>query len=337
MSVREYLKLARSFNAVLTGVSPVMGAIAMKQFDILILFLLFIIGFFGHTFGFVFNDIMDYKIDKKEKALSDRPLLSGTISMRNAWLFAIASMAICFIIALFIAYRTNNYYPILILGLAAFFTTVYDISGKRILGTDVLLSIGVFFFVLYGATTVVNNIYDITLLAWIVCALGLIQVQFMATICGAMKDIANDFKLGLKTIPIRMGGRITDGKLILPKSYKALAYFIQIANIVFVLLPYFIIWGIDNLTVFQYIQIIAIFLIGAIMFFLSYKLLFMERFDRKKARMLIGTHYMTNFMIVPIMLMSLNPWAGILLFFPFLGFILSNIILHGSLLVPKTM
>ena len=57
--IREYLKLARSFNAVLTALSPVMGAIAMEQYNIGILFILFIIGFFGHTYGFVFNDIVD--------------------------------------------------------------------------------------------------------------------------------------------------------------------------------------------------------------------------------------------------------------------------------------
>jgi 4-hydroxybenzoate polyprenyltransferase len=82
--IREYLKLARSFNAVLTGISPVMGAIAMQQYDIIILILLFLIGFLGHTFGFVFNDIIDYSIDKSSKEISDRPLISGTISLRNA-------------------------------------------------------------------------------------------------------------------------------------------------------------------------------------------------------------------------------------------------------------
>ena len=58
--IREYLKLARSFNAVLTGISPVMGAIAMRQYNIFTLFILFLIGFLGHTFGFVFNDIIDF-------------------------------------------------------------------------------------------------------------------------------------------------------------------------------------------------------------------------------------------------------------------------------------
>jgi hypothetical protein len=56
-----------------------------------------------------------------------------------------------------------------------------------------------------------------------------------------------------------------------------------------------------------------------------------------KARKLIGSHYITNFALVPIMLMTLTPWAGLLVFFPALGFILSNIILHGTILQPKTM
>ena len=70
MKIREYLKLARSFNAALTGVSPVMGAIAMEQYNILTLFILFLIGFFGHTYGFVLNDILDYKIDKTSREIA---------------------------------------------------------------------------------------------------------------------------------------------------------------------------------------------------------------------------------------------------------------------------
>jgi hypothetical protein len=63
----------------------------------------------------------------------------------------------------------------------------------------------------------------------------------------------------------------------------------------------------------------------------------MKHFNRAKARKLIGSHYVINFALVPIMLMSLNPWTGILLFFPLLGYILSNLILHGTILQAKTM
>lgn len=337
MSVREYLKLARSFNAVLTGVSPVMGALAMEQYNILTLFLLFIIGFFGHTYGFVLNDILDYKIDKTSKEISDRPLVSETITIKKAWIYAIFSMIISFIIAIYLAVTTNIYYPIIVLTLSAVFVTIYDLISKKLLGMDIILSLGVFFLILYGASTVSNNIFEVTKLAWIVCLLGSIQVLFMNAIAAGMKDIDNDFKRGARTLAIKMGVRITDGKLKVPATFKSLAYGIQLADILVVFLPFFIVWNVTELSILQFFQWGIIIIIGIIMFILSSKLLNMKYFDRKKARKYIGSHYMINFTIVPIMLMTLNHWAGLIMFFPGLGFILSNIILHGTITQPKTM
>jgi 4-hydroxybenzoate polyprenyltransferase len=319
MSVREYLKLSRSFNAVLTGVSPVMGAIAMEQYNLIYLFLLFLIGFFGHVYGFVLNDILDYKIDKTSKEISDRPLISGTISIKKAWAFAITSMIISFIIAFYLAITTNIYPPIIILP-----------------GMDIILTIGIFFLILYGASTV-KDIFNVEKLALIVCFLGSIQVLFMNAIAAGMKDIENDYKRGARTLAIKMGVRITDGRLKVPVSFKSLAYGIQLIDILVVFLPFFIVWNITQLSIYQYLQWTIIIIIGMIMFVLSGKLLNMKYFDRKKARKYIGSHYMINFTIVPIMLMTLNPWTGIIMFFPGIGFILSNIILHGTITQPKTM
>ena len=146
--IREYLKLSRSFNAVLTGISPVMGAIAMGEYHILTLLILFIIGFLGHTFGFVFNDIIDYKIDKTSKEISDRPLISGTIKLKNAWTFALISMIGAFLIATILAYYSMNFYPLIILGISAFFIILYDLISKKIPFMDIFVAIGVFFFIL---------------------------------------------------------------------------------------------------------------------------------------------------------------------------------------------
>jgi len=335
--IREYLKLARSFNAVLTALSPPLGAIAMEQYNIFILLILFLIGFLGHTFGFVFNDIRDYKIDLTSKEISDRPLISGTISMKNAWIFALSSLILAFVLAFFIAYNSQIYYPILVLAISAAFTTIYDLVGKKFVGSDIFLPIGVFFFVLYGAATTVDNISKISTLAWIVCFLGFLQVLFMATICGSMKDIENDYNRGAKTIAIRLGGRVTNGRLIISSSFKALAYGIQLVDLIVVFLPYLIVWNIYNLTIFQFLVMSLIAFVGIIMYYFSFKLVTLKRFERDKVRKFIGLHYITNFMIVPIMLMSLNPWAGVIIIFPLIGFFFSNIILHGTLLQPKTM
>lgn len=337
MSVREYLKLSRSFNAVLTGVSPVMGAIAMEQYNIFNLFLLFIIGFLGHTYGFVLNDILDYKIDKTSKEISDRPLVSGTITLKKAWIYAMLSITISFIIAIYLARNTNTYYPILILALSAIFVTIYDLTSKKFPGMDIILALSIFFLILYGSSTALKSIGDVTKLAWIVCILGSIQVLYMNTIAAGMKDIENDYNRGARTLAIKMGVRIIKGKLKVPISFKSLAYGIQIVDIIVVFLPFFIIWKVTDLSNIQYIQWGIIIVIGLIMLVLSGKLLNMKSFNRKKARTLIGCHYMINFTIVPIMLMTLNVWAGIIMFFPALGFILSNIILHGTITQPKTM
>ena len=335
--IREYLKLARSFNAVLTGVSPVLGAIAMRQYDILTLFLLFLVGFLGHTYGFVLNDIVDFKLDKSSTEISDRPLISGTISVKKAWIFAILSMAIAFAIAFYIGYVNQNYFPVTLLALSAFFITIYNLISKKLPAMDIFVVLGIFFLIVYGAAIKIDSIYEITKLAWIVCILGSIQVLFMQFIAGGMKDIENDFKRGAKTLAVALNVRVINGNLKISPSFKALAYGIQLIDLIVVFIPFFYVWGINNLTTLQYFQWAIIVIIGIIMLFLSSKLLNMKRFERKKARKLIGSHYMVNFMIVPIMLMTLNPWAGILMFFPLLGFILNNLILHGTLFQPKTM
>ncbi len=335
--IQEYLKLARSFNAVLTGMSPVMGAIAMQQYDIIFLFLLFLVGFFGHTFGFVFNDIIDYNIDKSSKEISDRPLISGTISKRNAWVFAFIAVGIAFFVALYIVISTTRSYSLIILVVSASFIILYDLVSKKFPLTDFFVAFGIFFLVVYGASTTVDSLGEITSLGWIVCTLAAIQVLFMQIIAGGMKDIENDYRHGARTMAIKMGVRVVDGKLFVSLKYKILAYGIQLGDIAVVFLPFFIVWNISTLSLSQYIQWIALLFVGIIMLWLSYRLLTMERFERRKARMLIGSHYMINFTLVPIMLMGLNPWAGILMFFPALGFVLSNLILHGTLLQPKTM
>lgn len=335
--IREYLKLARSFNAVMTGISPVMGAIAMEQYNHLHLSLLFLVGFLGHTYGFVLNDILDYKIDKSSKEITERPLVSGTISIKKAWILAIASMIAAFITAVYIAVTTQNFFPIIILVISACFLTIYNLISKKFPFTDFVIALGIFFLILYGAVSTVNNINKITALAWIVCTLGFIQVLYMQIIAGGIKDIENDVKSGAKTLAIKMGLRVINGNLKVPLRYKSLAYGIQVANIIIVFLPFFIIWKINNPSISQYFQWSLLSIIAILMFIPTHKLLSMKRFERFKSIKFIGIYYVFNFALVPIMLMTLNPWTGLLVFFPPLGFILSNIILHRTILQPKTM
>lgn len=333
--IREYLKLARSFNSFLTGISPVMGAIAMENFELYQLFLLFLIGFFGHTYGFVLNDILDYKIDKLNTELVDRPLISGTISLKKAWIFAIISMIISFLLAIYLAYITGSYYPLIILLLSALVITTYDIISKKYPLMDIFSSTAVFLLILYGATTVSGNIFNIANLAWIVCLLGWIQVFFMQLVPGGLKDIKNDFEAGAHTAAVKFGVRVNQSSVLrIPLVYKVVAYLTQIVNIIFVFIPFLIIFEHRDI---HYVIWVLLCLVGFLMLFVSHKFLNMKYFERDKMRKLLGGHFSINFSLVPIMLMAMNPWTIIIILFPPIGFIFSNIILHGTILQPKTM
>lgn len=337
MAIKEYLKLSRSFNAALTGISPVMGAIAMKQYNIIPLFLLFLVGFFGHTYGFVLNDILDFKIDKSSKEISDRPLISGTITLQKAWGFAIFSLIISGLIAFYICNQNQSYFPLIFIGLSAVFITIYNAISKKLPLMDIFVGLGIFTLILFGAATETSSFSDISFLAWMVCILGTTQVFFMQIIAGGLKDIENDFKQGANTFATKIGVRVLDKKLIIPFPFKITAYSIQIFDFALVFYTIYYVWGFKNLELLETLILCLTVVIFILMFYISNKLLSIKVFNRDKARKLIGSHYMTNFAVVPVMLMFLNPWTVVLVFFPALGFVLSNLILHGTVLQPKTM
>lgn len=332
VTLKEYLKLARSFNAGLTAAAPVLGAVAMKEFELTHLSLLFLIGFFGHSYGFALNDILDLKIDQTSEEIKDRPLVSEKITIRKAWLFALSSAMISYLLATYIAWSTGQYFPLIILVLSSISITTYDFISKKYPAMDIFVAGGIFLFILYGASTVSLNL---TSLAWIVCILGTLQVLFMQFIAGGLKDIENDFKRGAKTLAIKMGVRVEKGLVKMPYSFKILAYSLQVTELILLFTPFFFIFVLPPF--YNYVQFAALIFFSILMLFISHKLLNLKYFERKKARKLIGSHFQINYLLVPIMLMALNPWAIFIAVIPPFIFVLSNIILHGTVLQPKTM
>jgi len=197
---------------------------------------------------------------------------------------------------------------------------------------DIFIAGGIFLLIIYGATTVSTNL---TTLAWIVSILGTVQVFFMQFIAGGLKDIENDFRHGARTLAIKMGVRVEDGSVKIPYSFWILGYTLQLAELVLLFIPFFLIFS--PLNTYHYAQIIALIFLSVLMLFISFKLLNIKYFERNKARKFIGSHFQINYMLVPIMLMALSPWTILLAIIPLLIFLFSNILLHGTLLQPKTM
>ena len=190
--------------------------------------ILFIIGCFSHIFGFVINDIIDIKLDKLSTELTTRPLVSGIISIKKAFYFAILCMIISFIFSIFFFNNLNSYLiTISFLILAYIFAIIYNIISKKYPGMDIFVAGAVFLLVLFGASTIGIP----TFLSWIVAFIGGLQVLFMNLINGTIKDIDHDAKGMAKTLAIRLGARINGVKIVLPVSFKVIGYIIESGRI----------------------------------------------------------------------------------------------------------
>jgi 4-hydroxybenzoate polyprenyltransferase len=324
--IKEYLKLSRSFNVGLTALAPVLGAFCNGEDSALSLFLFFLVGFFGHCYGFALNDIIDYRVDSLSHELKERPLVSGEIKMKQAWAFTFSMLFISLSTGFLISYIYSNFISVSILVLSAISITIYDLISKKYPAMDIFVALGIFLLIFYGAYTVSRDIKEIT---WIVAILGTLQVLFMQFIAGGLKDAEHDYKAKANTLAIKTGVRVEE-KIFIPFSFKLLAYSLQIIYLFFIFYPFYKIFE-DAL-----IQLIILSILSILMLYISYKLLSIKKFVRDEVRKYIGAHYYINFSLVPIMLTAINPFIFLLAFVPPLAFLISNIAIHGSVL-PKTM
>lgn len=334
--VREYAKLTRSFNMALTGMAPVFGALSMLEFDALRLFVLFILGCSAHVYGFVLNDYIDVRIDKHSKELIERPLVRGSISPKNAFALAISGLIIMIILGIYLTFP--RILPVVILILAAASATVYNLISKKAVGMDFFVGGAVALLTLFGSMSVSTKI---SLLAIDIVLLAFLQVMFMNIVAGGLKDIDHDYKAGGRNIAIAMGCKVVDDgeniNLIIPKSFKTLSHSLEFLFIACVLAPFFLDYEPFEKFHFMSIQFFIIIILACAMLIASTNLMAMHEFIRPKMRKIIGIHYVLNFSLVPVMLSVLSLGIVLLAFVPPLGFALSNKILHGDPLSPKTM
>lgn len=327
--IKEYLKLSRSFNVGLTAIAPVLGALSNGEESFIHLLLFFLVGFFGHAYGFALNDILDYKIDKLSTELTDRPLLSGTITIRNAWAFTYTTLFLSLTCGFLIAYIYNNYFALSFLILSAISITIYDYISKKAPAMDVFVGAGILLLILFGAFAVNKNLSDLT---YIIIALGTTEVLFMQFIAGGLKDAEHDYRGNANTLAIKMGVRVVERKIMIPTKFKLLAFTIEGIFLICLFYPFYYLDRFED----KFLQVILLVFFSIIMIYVSYQLVTIKLFIRDKVRRFIGLQYFINFSLVPIMLSSLNPYIVLIALIPPLAFILSNIALHGSL-VPKTM
>ena len=328
----EYLRLLRLQGAAGTAAAALIARAVMEegQHDIFLFFILFVICVLSHIFTYVFNEYIDIKVDKESKDLEKKPLVSGTISKNHALLIAFLATFFAYVLTI-IFFR--SLYPLIFLSLALLFGGVYDIFGKKIPGSDVLIAGSTLFLCLFGASTVSGNFTD---LVYIISFAILFHVIFDNAVEGGLKDVDHDFLAGAKTTVTRLGVKVENGKLIVTKKFVLFAYSTKLIFMGLIVLaglqPELNIWLSD-----KYMIQIAVIFLAIVIFGTLYKFWHPPEFNRPKLIRLFGVHEITSYFLGPIILIPLiGIWYALLLLsIPPIWFIIVNFTLYGKPMQPR--
>jgi 4-hydroxybenzoate polyprenyltransferase len=325
MSLFEYAKLSSAHFIFLTAIIPVTGAIAMGEKDFFLLTVVFLIGLSAHIFGFAFNHYVDVEVDSLIYTINKRPLPRGSISKKNALLYILFVLISGCIITLY-------FYGVFLLFLYLFgilLAGLYDIYSKRITGMDFILAASVTIGVVFGASTVS---FQFSPLLYILFILAFLQTLNLNLVAGGIKDADHDYLIHSKHLSTRLGVRAEHGVFNVPSSFKMIAYLCGVLYTFFVFTP--IALGIIVLNVF--LVCVLVFL-NILFFIVTFKMLHLKRFERQEVRKYVVLQYTINWSNVPILLMSTAPWAGLLLLYPIIGLIISNLLLYKTVLRPQVL
>jgi 4-hydroxybenzoate polyprenyltransferase len=338
--ILEYLRLFR-FHAVSMETTIILiGALIMGQRDLLLLSIIFLIGFFGHICGYVLNDYADIEVDKISHELREKPLVSGTIPKNNALIIAFITALLSYILV-FIFFQ--NLQTILFLGLATVLTIVYNFLGKKIPGSDAIVAATVVVFFFMSASSLGK---PLTNLVYIVGLIFLFDIIFINIVEGGLKDVDHDYLSGAKTLATVTGVKVENGKLITTGKFLAISYTIRAIYIVMIILlgfqPQINIWLSNSISSIV-VGVVAVILM-IIVLYGSYKFLSLKVFDRSKMKRLYGGINAASGILYIVMLYPIfaleNPILGLgitlfLLLFPVTWYTVFNTILYGKPMQPR--
>ena len=230
----EFLKLFRLQTGATTALAPVIGYLIMAaqtnyEVQIITLVVLFIIGILMHIFEFVLNEYIDLDVDRRSPDLKEKPLVKGSVSPLAALVVVIVAMTLSYLMAILFFF---DLWTMIFLTLAFEFGAIYDIFGKRFAGSDFMLALWIFFFCLFGASTISHNFTAILIL---VAGLGFFQILFNNAIEGGLKDSDHDASAGAKTLANSLGVQVINGKPVIPTQFKVVSYAIKFGYSVIIL------------------------------------------------------------------------------------------------------
>ena len=305
--IKGYIKLMRPYG-ISQPLIVLYCALCNGQFDFFPLLGLFIIGIFGHIFGFVQNDYFDLEIDKKSEYVSERPLVKGIVSRKGALFLVLFSFFASFILAYLFFFTIPAFLALL---LSSFLVTLYNKYSKRMPGMEYVLGATHCTFGLFGALTVSDVLSPL-----VIFVLIFVLMQH-AGVSANFKDVKYDSEQGIKTTPILLGVRAVDDELRIPAVFTIYAFSIRGINIGIALMPFIA----GYVSMFLYglpIPIICFSILSPLIIYTQWKMLSTPLSERDTMVRYAGILELLTYFLMPVVLMSyltenINIFAPILL------------------------
>jgi len=331
--IADYLVLLRFPGLGGLAIPPVIAALTVGSFDVFTFILLFLLGAYSSIFGFVLNDFIDVEVDKKSDDLKKRPLVSGSISKQVAlWICFICIMLT--MLTFFILFYGEKitylrFLSIVFILLAWLFGSIYDVYGKKIFASDVLVALSVSFIFLIGVFAV-NKIP--TLFTWIVFVLTFNNLLHMNAVEGGIKDADHDVLMDVNNIALRSGVRVDGKRLQIPLKFKLFSMILRLSSVFLLFIPFLFF---NQPYVLWQLIVLAAASIGVLFF--NVKLLSLTHFDRNIIRKYISIQSFLRYSLVPLMLLSMIGIipALILIFLPMIWYAVFTPLTGVKLLRPR--
>ena len=189
-----------------------LGGINSDIYEVKNFFIVLIGAILVRSCGCVINDISDHKFDKLVSRTKDRPIASGQISLREAWLFffllALSSLGLLLFVP-----KTTIYISMII----AVFILLYPLTKRFLKAPQFFLGITFGSGTLVSYSLVSTNLSLSILLLFIGTVLWIINFDTIY----ALEDIEDDKLIGINSTPILWGDRA----IIISKILHLLFYF----------------------------------------------------------------------------------------------------------------
>ena len=216
---KSYIKLARLDKPVgiylllwpsLIGL--MLGILESSLFELKSFLIVLIGSILVRSCGCVINDISDHKFDKLVARTKDRPLASGEISLKEAWMFFFSTAAACFSLLIFVP-KITLYISMII----AVLIIIYPLTKRFIKAPQFFLGLTFGSGTLISFSLVSTNFSISILLLFLGTVLWIISFDTIY----ALEDIEDDRIIGIHSTPILWG----DKAIFISKIFHILFYF----------------------------------------------------------------------------------------------------------------